>query len=246
MSNQDQVQEQVQDPLAEAESAQPVVYTHWGQVHIVADFVVWPKGTRLENCPPYNPQQHSPDKKVTRVVVRTSPLPGQTHPFEHKRVVTNYSREWASVTNPSIQALGLQARDIIGKYAKYQFAKARTYTDRNGDPRSSTSFKFLEIYDDADAAREAADEFFNSIGVGTQSGDEIASEIPGFEDNGASDGGNGSDPERAALAQFLPALWAQAEQDPAQFAVKIAEMPMLAAHFDIDSPEVQAIVNGAS
>lgn len=231
--------EAVLDPWAEAENAKPPTYTHFGQITAVSDYVIWPKGTQFRDCPPFDAKQHKPEQRVVRVTLLATPLPGRSNPFPHERIIPIYSREWTAVTLPSLKALNVSARELDGKWAQYQFKKARTYTDSNGNQKDSTSFDFVEFYDTEDAAADAAEEFFGQL----QTASEIADEIPGFE---TADDGNGkaTDPQRAAMAQFLPAIWAQCGGDVTEMAKKIAGMPMLAEHFDIKSQEVIEVIGG--
>ena len=231
----------VLDPWDAAENAQLPTYTHFGQITLLSDFVVWPKGTKLRDCPPFDPNQHKPEQRVTRITMMAVPLPGRQAPlYPHERVVPAQSREWVAVTLPSIRALNVSPRDVDGKWVQYQFKPARKYTDADGNEKDATSFHIVELYDTEGAASLASEDFFGQLQQAVK--DEP---IPfGDEEDVADASDNGSDPERAAMAQFLAPVWAQCNGDQTELAKKLAEMPMLSDYFTIDSPEVKAVVSG--
>lgn len=55
---------------------------------------------------------------------------------------------------------------------------------------------------------------------------------------------NLNDPQRAAMAGFLPGLWQQSGNQPAEFIKLIQAQPMMAQYFDASSPEVIALTGG--
>lgn len=215
-----------QNAWDEAENAAPPVYTHFGQITALSDYVVWPKGTRLSDCPPFDSNQHKPDKRVCRITLMAEPLPGQANPFPHERVVPSYSREWASVTLPSLKKLGVSPRDLDGKWARYEFKVARKY-QHNGETKDATSFHFVEIYDNEDAAILAANAFFNNADTDDEP-------IPGFDDEPTIS----KDPNYDVAVKFLPALWAQANGNVQEMTRLLAANPLTGKLFTVDSQEV--------
>lgn len=230
------------DAWDEAESAQEPTYTHFGKVSVDADFVIWPKGVRLDQCPPFDPQQHDANDRVTRIRMTAEPLPGRTNPFPHERVVPSFSREWTVVSLPSIKDLGISPRELDGAYARYEFKPARKYTNRQGQQKTATSFHYAELYADLAAAEAAAEAFFGQF---AKDAGDVADDM-GFEDTsgGSSGGDNGmADQAKQVALQFLPVLWGAANGDADAMAAAIAANPIVAEHFTIDSPEVQALIN---
>lgn len=262
------VDPEVLDPWDEAEKAKPLVYTHFGQIMAHSDYVIWPKGVRLADCPPFDPKQHTEGNRVTRVTIMASPLPGQQQPtWPHERVMGIYTPEWTKVTLPSIKALNVSPRDLDKVFAQYQFKEARKYTNKEGEVKSATSFHFVELYETEAACVAAAEAMFGkSNGAAADDeplpwddGDEAKAKEP-VGDNGAGtvtkqtrqpDGTMGepvtlvNDQAKAALVPFLGPL-VQACASKEEVAVKIADNPMLAEHFDITSPEVIKAMEAAS
>jgi hypothetical protein len=100
----------------------------------------------------------------------------------------------------------------------------RKYT-KDGVEKESTTFKFLEVYGSEEAAEKAAFELYS--------------------------GGNGSEPEadtkpnnaeRETALKFLPGLVAMSRGDTVQLATMLAQQPLIAKYFTVQSPEVQELL----
>jgi len=91
-----------------------------------------------------------------------------------------------------------------------------------------TTIKFLDVFaTEVECAAHAQ-----------AAGDKPAVSI---EDADATPAPQAADPQRAALAAFLPALWAQAGKDRVAFEALLKANPVLAG-FTMDSPEVKAVM----
>ena len=203
--------------------------TYFGQV----TFDVWAcvpiKGVGLV---PFDAQAHKPGQRRTAVHIVVTPLPSSNATFDTERKVLAESRDWANITMPSYKALGLNSyTELHEKWVRYEMVPTgRTYEakDMNGQPtgetKDATTFKFLAYYNTLEEAEAAASALYG--------------------------GGNGNtepaptDKEKArkTALPFLPVLAKQAGGDPEKMATLLASNPITKEIFDINSPEVIALL----
>lgn len=198
--------------------------TFAGRVSIAAWTCVLIKG---QGKVPFDPQQHQGMKTSTAIEITIEPLDPTRQLIQ--RDMLNWTPDFKGVVRPSIEALAPRIAEITnlpleqvnplralnGLWVSGEFVPRPD----NKAGETWTTLRFLAVYANEDECRAAA-------------------ETP--KPAAASTG----DPERAALAAFLPALWTQAGKDPAMFHKLIAGNPILAPIFNDQSVEVMAIEAG--
>lgn len=173
---------------------------------------------------PFDPNTHKESEKRTAVDLFVTPLDDGTS-VERKLVAQ--SDEWVKIVLPSLKACGvLTLAALNGKYARVKFEPTgRKYTNRQGEEREATTFKFLAVYGTEAELRAA---------MGTPTG-----QVPAP----ASSPAQQPDAQRAVALKFLPAMvkgWCAGGLDPEKVRAGLASNPMLAKFFTVDSPEVVA------
>lgn len=208
----------------------------FGQVFTDAFFVYISKG---EAKVPFDAGQHPAEKKFTQIKIDGVCTRADGSAYEISReIIAEFGREWAGIVLPSLKVCGVHPRDLNERWARWELVNTgRTWIDKtSGDKREATTFKFLEFYPD-EAACKAAEAAHYSRAVE----EDEEEPLPMPED--APDA-PANDAERANLAKFLPLLWTQAAGDVVKFGELLQANPALAAHFDLNSPEVAALVAG--
>ena len=124
---------------------------YWGQINIDVYYAVLEKGVGKT---PFNAQIHSADKRVTAIDFKLAPLAEMNAQYTIDRGMIAESREYAAIVLPSIKALGITAREFNGKWVKMEFVETgRTYTDKHGETKNSTTIKFMALFADENACR---------------------------------------------------------------------------------------------
>jgi len=209
-----------------AESAKELPKVYFGEVKFDLWFCVLEKGVGKV---PYDPQQHKPGQRRTAIEISLTPLPSRGLDFITERSLIAESRQWAGIVLPSIKALGLSVKALNGKWAQYELVRTgRTWTNTEGETKYETVPRFLAAYDSEAEAEAAAAALFGGNGGGA-----AATPSPQQEGNG----------EREVAAKFLPALWSQAKEDVTTFMQLVQGNPLTSKYFDLNSPEVLAIVS---
>lgn len=233
------------DPYADADRAtwSPAPLAVYGRAHADAGFFSVPTGGRKE---PYDAQRHALEDRRTIVTIEVLPVDPARFPV--KRELFAQSKNWTEILRPSLQACGVTVRDLDGKYVEMVVVPdGRKYQDPStGETKASTTVKLVRVFPDEASCFAAYQERQAAFrGRGGDAGGGPS----GF--TAAGGGGNGmvasgppppAGPSRETAAKFLPALWTQAGQDVARMAELLASNQLLSAHFQIDSPEVLAIV----
>jgi len=229
----------VWDTAAEA-TVGPKVY--FGQIFTDAFFVYISKG---EPKVPFDPDQHPAEKRFTQIKIdgQCQRADGTTYEIS-REIIAEFGREWAGIVLPSLKVAGVHPRDLDEQWARWEMVETgRTYTNAYGEQKATT-FKFLEFYPDEAACRAAEAAHYSRSADPDPEPEEDASATHPMpeEDPPAPD----NDKVRANLAQFLPMLWTQAGKDVVEFGKLLQANPALAAHFDLNSAEVQAVIGGGS
>lgn len=216
------------DPWEEAQNAKQQPKSYFGRVEFDIYPAVLEKGI---GAMPYDPALHKDERRVTAIICSITPLASSSATFTSERRMVAEFGDWPKLVIPSINALGVNLRELHGKWIRYEtVGTGRKYVDRNGMEKESTTFRFLAWYPTEAAAEAAAQALYSGH-----------------------DNGNGEEPspqpvpteapsERASLAAFLPAFVTQANGDRDKLAQILAGHALMAKHFTITSPEVLALL----
>ncbi len=239
-----------EDPLEAADNPEVQLPEYFGQATVDAWFCVLEKGVGKK---PFDPQQHTLDKRMTAIKVGIIPLPEQNVTRDIYREYIAEFGAWPKITLPSIKTVGLTVKSLNNAWVHIGLvSEGRTYTSKDGETKDSLTFKVLAVYPDEAACRAA---YLNrSVSMGQEPGAPAQSVTPpaapsvgptnGNGHNGNGTNGNGTNPkERETALQFIKALVQQTNGDEGQLGTRIANLPMLARYFSIQSPEVRAILD---
>jgi hypothetical protein len=218
-----------QDPFETASNAEPLRSSYYAQVQCDAWYCVLVKGTGKVV---FDPNQHPIEQRRTALSISLATIPEQPVQFPLVREMIAESAEWTKHVWPSAKVLGLSsARDLNGKWAKVELAPTGdTYKNKQGDTKERTTFKFLAFYADEAACRAA-------YGAG---GNAQATAAPATAPASPVNGADTSK-ERETALQFLKVLmpkWLNGTMDLDKVKAGIAANPVIARHFDANSPEV--------
>ena len=216
-----------QDPFETASNAEPLRSVYYAQVQCDAWYCVLVKGTGKVV---FDPNQHPIEQRRTALSISLATIPEQPTNFPLVREMIAESPEWTKIVWPSAKVLGLaSARDLNGKWAKVELTPTGdTYKNKQGDTKERTTFKFQAFYPD-EAACRAAYAAGNSQAA-------PATAAPSAPSNGAD-----TSKERETALQFLKVLmpkWLNGTMDLDKVKAGIAANPVIARHFDANSPEV--------
>jgi hypothetical protein len=136
----------------------------------------------------------------------------------------------------SLKTLNVEPRALNGRWCAMTTAgTGRMYEAKRGANAGqmveATTFKFLAFYPDEAACRAAYE---------AENGSDVLSDLAP-----ATAAAPVVDQARATAAKFLPALFKAAGGDPMVLEAKIKSMPLMTAHFTIESPEVMALFTAA-
>ena len=195
-----------------------------GQVAVDAYTCVLIRG---QQRPPYDPAIHAGLRTSTAITFNIAPL-DPTHKMIERGMV-NWSQEYKGVVRPSVEMLAEKIATVknltIGEFNPLRemtgmFVIGEYVPKPDNKPGETyTTLSFKDAFVDMAACEAAYAELRG----------ETVEETP----NSA---------ERTSLAMFLPGLWEGANHDAAAFQDAIRANPLLAAHFDMSSAEVKAIV----
>ncbi len=237
------------DPLESADNPEVQLPEYFGQALVDAWFCVLQKGTGKV---PFDPQQHRLEDRRTAIKFGIAPLAEQNVTRDVYREYIAEFGAWPKITLPSLKAVGLTAKTLNGAWVHVGLVpEGRTYTDKNGNTQDSLTFKVLAAYPDEAACRAA---YLNrSVSMGQEPGAPAQDAQPPFTPsaptngnghNGNGNGANGTNPkERETALQFVKVLINQVAGDEAVLAARIANMPMLAKYFTIQTPEVRGLID---
>jgi hypothetical protein len=210
----------------------------WGQINLDAWECVLTKGVGKE---PFNAQLHSPDKRAIALDFKLSPLADMNIQNTIDRSMIRDSREFASIVLPSIKTIGTSAKEINGRWVKMTFANTgRTYTDKHGETKDSTTIKFLAMFADENACRA---DYLSTHTAGTT----LPASAPWEDTTPAAPVVN--DKERTTAYQFLKVFVGNAVMGQTDLGVitktlagHIAMNPIVARHFTADSLESMNLI----
>lgn len=232
------------DPFDSAEN--PVVRQaeFWGKVELDMFYAVLQKGVGKV---PFDPQQHSADKRVTAIDIKVFPVAEQNVTYDVSRNMIAESREWAGIVLPSIKSLGLTVRELNGKYVHVvQKATGATYENKSGETKEKTTFEFVKLFP-TEAACIA--DYMTAGGTISTPQYEAPARAAAQEAAAAPANGNGNGKERETALKFLGAIVENAARGQTdvyaiqtKIAGTIATIPLINKHFTADSPEVLNLI----
>lgn len=213
-----------------------------GQVTITNRLVSFEDGHTVD----YDPTRHT-KAPAAQLHFTIEPLDTTRKFIEQKSM--NFAQHYKKVLWPSIMALtdkiaairNLQAgqfnavrelRDlwVIGEWvAKPENKPARKGPNGEDVPAETwTTIRFIDVF----ATRAECEAAYGVANPETEPAPVADSPAPSPI----------ADPQKAAMAAFLPALWAQSGKDITKFAELLHSNPLLSGHFTLQSPEVLAVV----
>jgi hypothetical protein len=221
------------DPLEAAGAATLAPRTFYGQILVSSGFCVLQKGVGKVM---FDPAQHKLADRRTEIKLDLQMLPEHNSNFPMSRELIAESSEWVKIVLASLKALNVDPRTLNNRWCAMTTAgTGRMYEAKRGvnagQMVEATTFKFLAFYPDEAACRTAYEAENGSF---TPAQPEPTAQGPVV------------DHARLTAAKFLPALFKQAGGDPAVLEAKIKSMPIMAAHFTIESPEVMALFTGVA
>ena len=201
----------------------------WGKASVDAWECALVKGVGKE---PWDPDKHAGQNSHVCISFTIEPLDPARKLIS--RDMINWTTEFRVAVRPSIEELAEPLAKIVGKEVgsfnplrelngKWVHGEFVPRPDNKPD-ETWTTIRFTEVFRDRGECSQAALE---------------AGAIQPVQDGL----GGGNDAQRASLAQFLPALWNEAQGAPnpmAEMEGKIKANPLLAQFFNLSSPEVQA------
>ena len=212
------------DPFDRAMTDEPSYFA--GKIEAYAWECVLVKG---QGKVAFDPQAHKGMKTSTVIEFTIEPL-DPTYALI-QRDCLNWTPDFKSVVRPSIEVIaekiasirGLQAgqfnplREINGLYVVGEFVERPD--NKPGD--TWTTLKFMDVFEHEPDCQSAYEQLLE------------------LEPAPVATAPVQDDPQRVAMAAFLPALWNQSGKNPTSFLQLIRDNPMLAVHFGNDSPEVK-------
>jgi hypothetical protein len=231
-------------------------FSTWGECFVEMFEAVWPKGEGLQR---FDPTIHKAADKFVRIEIAVIPLDEMNARFnaEFKGNVTGWNnRDWAAVTLPSIKALGIGARDIVGKWVKVtKKPNGKTYEKKKdgvktGEKGDLTDFLFMKVFASQDAcladylATRAGDPQTEESADAFPVSEPAPQPIPSAQPTGPND-----DILRKFANAIVTSAAKQANKDMAQTLAiagpQLAANPMLKGKFGPDSADVLEMITEA-
>jgi len=226
------------DPYAAAATPEVRAPEYFGQVAIDIWACTLQKGVGKV---PFNEGVDDPNKRCTAVQIQITPLAEHNTSKPVGRDLIAESREWAGIVLPSIKdawpaAWGeFSLRALAGKWCKVSYVPTGGTYVKDGETKQSTTLKFLALY-----ANEAECRTAYNTGNGTNgNGHTAPAPAPAAA---APTNGTPNPAERQTALVFLKALVKQSGGDLEKVQTAIAGMPLVARHFNLESPETAALV----
>jgi hypothetical protein len=220
----------------------------WGKVTVEAYKCVLVPG---QGKVPYDPTVHAGERTSTAIEFTVEPL-DTTRPFI-KRETLNWTISFRRVVRPSIEELVETIAELksleVGQFNPLKKLNGMwvqgAYVEQpeNKDGENWTTLRFDKVFlTEDECAADYTEVTGQSPSTGASPVEDLSFMPDPVEPLPKEEPKPQVDPERATFANFLPSLWAQANGDVAEMERLLVENPMLAKHFDVDSPEVKAII----
>lgn len=211
------------NPFESAANPQTPPMEYFGQALADAFYCVLQRGVGKM---PFDPEQHQMSDRRTAVKVSIIPLAEQNARDITREYIAEFGA-WVKITLPSLTAVGLTPMTLNNAWVRVTLVpEGRSYTDKDGNTKDSLTLKFLAAYPDEAACRAAY------LGAGNAP----ATPTP---QNG---NGNGNKEQESALA-FVKALIKATNGNEAALAQRIASLEPIAKYFNVQSPEVRALLD---
>lgn len=221
------------DPFETAENVQEPSRLFFGQNFFDMYYCILEKGGANRGKPPFDPNVHKPEQRRTSITLNIVPLPGSKIKFgiDRELVAEIWDGEWSKIILPSIKALGLTSRDLVGKYVKVELVNTGSYVNNKGETKQLSVPKYLEVFADETSCQIAADVIFGKTNTEQPKEEAFSAKAP-----------NDNDAEKAIAFKFLPALITQAGKDPSRVAELLKSNNLVGRYFDLNSPEVISLI----
>jgi len=234
------------DPYIDAMKDNPAQGKFWGKLTVDCTYWRIEKGQKRV---PFDPQSHRTEHRRVGIALTVEPL-NPTHNFIQREMM-DFDINYQDFVKKSIAELGESIAKVIdqptgsfplmralsGLYVQGSFVEKKD----NPPGKNYTTLYFEKVFK---TEGECATDYEAVTGQPRPTGASPVEDLPFMPDppKVKSQPKPQVDPERATFANFLPALWAQANGDIAKMEQLLAENPMLAKHFDMDSPEVKKVM----
>lgn len=216
------------DPFESANNAKPQIKYFFGINFFDMYHCILEKGGPNKGKPPFDPNLHKPEQMRTSINLSIVPLTGSKakFPIERNFIADFPNGDWQTIVLPSIHALNLTPRDLVGKAVKVELVPSGSYVNNKGETKPLSVPKYLEVYPDEASCQAASDAHFNNNHTEQQ------------EEAFPAKNPNGNDAEKAIALKFLPALITQAGKDPEKVAELLASNNLVGKYFNLNSQEV--------
>ena len=233
MDLQTQSQVAINDPWDSAENPQFAAPEYWGLCSVDMYFCILQKGTGKIR---FEPGVHDVDKRRTAIDIVISPLPAMNATKNVERSMVAESKEWAGIVLPSLKALGISPKELLGKYVHIRFkATGKTYKNSSGEIKDSTTIEFVKVFNSEAECQADYQSNSKSTVTPTESGAQPAGVVGGKE--------------RETALQFLKVVVENAVRGQTDLnvirntvAANVAGMPLVNKFFTVDSPETLALI----
>ncbi len=223
------------DPMDSAMDAEwtPRTLTFFGNLSVDTYYCVLAKGVGKVL---FDPNQHNKDQRctaITFILDVPSSMGRSNQPIQREMIAE--SKEWSQIVKPSLVALNANLRSIHNKWVRVEIVPAgQKYTNKNGEEKLRTTFKFVALYGSQEECQAACEAFFAALNSGGNTQAPPAqTPVPAT---------SADDPQKKTALAFLPALWKQSNGDVMRLSELIAGNPLTSKFFTISSPEVITII----
>jgi len=185
---------------------------------------------------PYDAMQHDISERRTVISIGGAPLKGA---YDVKQETIDFEKAWATITLPSLKALGQDLRTLKGKYAKItRKPVGETYTNKAGEEKERTGLHFEAIYQTRQEAEAAAEALFGTRERRVP--DPVAAQEAVADLSPQQPAQPGMPREQAW--SFVTMLWTS-QRNPETLKTFLATSPC-GQHFPFESPDVQRLIAG--
>lgn len=208
----------------------------YGQVKIDIYNLFFP-GNKQQPVP-FDPNVHPENKRSTQVEIIIIPIPEQNISYDVSQKYLTFLKDWKDITLKSIKEIGVpDLRDFRDRWVK--LARVPGHTPRKDKYTGEltgemwTAFKFLELYPDEKACREAYAGSPNTVEDPRDTEEEEA-----LNSN-----------EKKTTLEFAKVILAQVAKTAidrndfvSKISVSLANNPQIAKFFSVTSPEIVELI----